>query len=83
MIQQVNGKAKFQQKLKKMKSKLPEKIYKKFYPTRYYRSKFYGNSKIHKLSTNNLDDLTLRPIVFNIGTATYEAAKLLANLLAP
>lgn len=30
MIQQVNGKAKFQQKLKKMKSKLPEKIYKSF-----------------------------------------------------
>ena len=51
MIQQVNWKAKFQEKLKKMKSKLPEKVYKKLYPTRYYRCKFYGNSKIHKLST--------------------------------
>ena len=45
--------------------------------------KFYGNAKVHKLLTNNVDDLPLRPIISNIGTATYETAKYLANLLAP
>ena len=38
---------------------------------------------MHKLSTNNVDDLTLRTIVSNIGTATYETVKCLASLLAP
>ena len=41
------------------------------------------NAKVYKLSTNNVDDLTLRLIVSNIGTATYETAKYLASLLAP
>ena len=41
------------------------------------------NVKVHKLSTNNVDDLTLRPIVSNIGTSTYKTAKYLASLLAP
>ena len=41
------------------------------------------NTQVYKLSNNNVDDLTLRPIVSNIGTATYETAKYLASLLAP
>ena len=41
------------------------------------------NVKVHKLSTNNVDDLTLRPILSNIGTSTYKTAKYLASLLAP
>ena len=58
--------------MRKIKSKLPENVYKKFYPTGSYPSKFYGNAKVHKLSTNNVDDLTLRTIVSNIGTAKCE-----------
>ena len=68
--------------LKKIKSKLPEKVYRKLPPTGSCPGKFYGNAKVHKLFTNNIDDLPLRPIISNIGTATYERAKYLANLLA-
>ena len=75
--------SKVQRTLRKIKSELPEKVYKKLYPTGSCPGKFYGNAKVHKLSTNNVDDLTLRPIVSNIGTATYETAKYLASLLAP
>ena len=75
--------SKVQGTLRKIKSKLPEKVYKKLYRARSYPGKFYGNAKVHKLSTNNVDDLTLRPIVSNIDTDTYETAKYLANLLAP
>ena len=75
--------SKVQRTLRKIKSKLLENVYKKLSPTGSYPSKFYGNAKVHKLSTNNVDDLTLRPIVSNIGTATYATAKYLAILLAP
>ena len=73
--------SKVQRTLRKIKSKLPENVYKKLYLTGSYPGKFYA--KVHKLSTNNVGDLTLRPIVSNIGTATYETAKYLARLLAP
>ena len=49
------------------------------YLTGSYPGKFYGNAKVHNLSTNNVDDLTLRLFVSNIGTATYETAKYLAS----
>ena len=69
--------------LRKIKSKLPQKAYKKLYPTGSCPGKFYGNAKVHKLSINNLDDLTLRPILSNIGRATYGTAKYLASSFAP
>ena len=69
--------SKVQRTFRKIKSKLPKNLYKKLYPTESYPGKFYGNAKIHKLSTKNVDDLTLRSIVPNIGTATYETAKYL------
>ena len=75
--------SKLQITLRKIKSKLHENVYKKLYPTGSYSGKFYGNAKVHKLSTTNVDDLTLRPIVCNIGTATYETTKYLASLLSP
>ena len=75
--------SKIQRTLRKIKSKLPEKVYRKLYLTGSCPGKFYGNAKVHKLLTNNADDLPLRPIISNIGTATYETAKYLANLLAP
>ena len=71
---------KVQQTLRKIKLKLPEKVYKKLYPTGSYPGKYYGNATVHKLSTNNVDDLTLRPIVSNISTAIYETVKYLASL---
>ena len=45
---------------------------------------FYGTAKIHKLSPNDtINELPLRPIVSNIGTATYPLSKYLAELLSP
>ena len=75
--------SKVQRTLRKIKSKLPEKFHKKLYPTGSWSGKFYGNVKVHKLSTNNVNDLTLRPILSNIGTASYETAKYLTISLAP
>ena len=63
--------SKAQKTSRKIKSKLPENVYKKIYPTVSYPGKFYGNAKVNKFSTNNVDDLALRPIASNIGTATY------------
>ena len=75
--------SKVQRTLLKIKSKLPESIYKKLYPTGSAPGKFYGNAKIRKLSSNDVDGLPLRLIVSNIGTATYETAKYPAKLLSP
>ena len=57
---------KVQRTLRKIKSKLLENIYKKLYPTGSAPGKFYGNVKIHKLPSNDVDDLPLRLIVPNI-----------------
>ena len=47
-------------------------------------SAFYGNTKAHKRKKGKkLKELTLRPIVSNVGIATFNIAKYLANLLAP
>ena len=62
--------SKIQRTLRKIKSKLQENIYKKLYPKGSAPGKFYRNAKIHKLSSNDINDLPLRPIVSNIGTAT-------------
>ena len=75
--------SKVQRILRKIKSKLSENIYKKLYPTGSAQDKFYRNAEIHKLSSNDLDGLPLRPIVSNIGIATYETAKYNAKLLSP
>ena len=60
---------KFQKTLKKMKYAMPQNVYSKFFPSGSCLSKFYQTAKLHKLSTNNIDDLTLCPIVSNIDTA--------------
>ena len=45
---------------------------------------FYGTAKVHKLKIGEgLKELTVRPIISNIGTATYETAKYLDTLLTP
>ena len=46
---------------------------------------FYGTTKVHKLQQQHqeqrLEELKMRPIISNIGTATYEIAKYLNKLL--
>ena len=54
------------------------------YPTGSCPGKFYSMAKIHKiLHTDNIDKMSIRPIVSNINTSTYELAKYLAKLLSP
>ena len=61
-----------------------KKITKNFIPTGSQPGLFYGTDKVHKLQGNQgLNELTVRPIISNIGTATYETAKYLNNLLSP
>ena len=60
--------SKVQRTLHKIKLKLPENIYKKLCLTG-SPGKFHGNAKIHKLSSNDANDLPLRPTVSNIGTS--------------
>ena len=75
---------KIQRVVRKMKLKLPSSIYSKIYPTGSAHGKFYGTAKIHKLSSNDtINELPLRPIASNIGTATYHLSKYLAKFLSP
>ena len=54
------------------------------YPTGSRPGLFYTTVKLHKLqNAEGLNELTLRPIISNIGTTTYETAKFLNSLLAP
>ena len=70
--------------LRKIKHAVDEKLYNRLYPTSSKPGSFYGAAKVHKLKEREgVDKLTLRPIISNIGTATYEIARYLAELLAP
>ena len=63
---------------------LSENDHKKLYPTRSRPGLFYGIAKVPRLQGNQgLNELTVRPIISNILTATYESAKYLNNLLSP
>ena len=64
-----------QRTLRKVKSTKPQNIYSKLYPSGSCPGKFYGTAKMQKLSTNNVDDLPLCPIVSNIGKVTYQTTK--------
>ena len=47
-------------------------------------NKFYGTAKNHKIPVNGtVDDLMLRPVISNIGTASYHVAEYLAKMLSP
>ena len=80
---------KVQTALHNIKDAIGEDQYRKIYPSGSNPGRFYGTAKMHKLSDNdernmaNVDKLLLRPIVSNIGTATYKLSKYLAELLAP
>ena len=75
--------SKVQRTLMNVKLQLTEFFYKKLYSTGSYPVKFYGISKVHKLWTNKVDNLTLIPIASDMSTVTYETAKHLARLLVP
>ena len=73
-----------QRLLRKFKCRLPQKEYYQLYPTGSCAGKFYGTAKIHKLPPDgNISNLPLIPIIPNIGTASYQLAKYLAQLLSP
>ena len=74
-----------QRALRNVKSSLNDGEYRKLYPQGSKPAKFYGTAKLHKIPRNSTNDhdLPLRPIVSNIGSATYETSKYLANLLSP
>ena len=70
---------KIQRTLRKIKSTLTKQE-----PLEYTKWLFYGTPKLHKIGKNgNINDLPLRPIVSNIGTATYHLAKHLSKVLSP
>ena len=73
-----------QHTLLKIKTYFDEKQCKKLYPTGSRPGLFHGTAKVGKVrKEETFDELTMRPIISNIGTATYETAKYLNSLLAP
>ena len=73
---------KVQTKLRKVKTKLSSNIYSQVYPTGCSPGKLHRTAKIHKIGTiGKVNDLPAKPIVSNIGAATYHLAKYLAHLL--
>ena len=77
-------KERYKKTLRKIQNKQPSFVYSKTYPTRSSPGKFYGTAKLHKVPNNGtVDQLPLRLIISNTGTATYDLAKYLAQLLKP
>ena len=75
---------KIQQISRKMKNRLSPQEYLRLYPSGSCPGKFNGTAKVHKISENDtVDELPIRPIVSNIGTATYDLSNYLAKLLSP
>ena len=67
-----------------MKRKFTNQEYQKLYPTGSNAGRFYGTRKVHKVPENGtINDLPIRLIVSNIGTASYHIAKCHAHLLSP
>ena len=72
---------KLQRVIRKLKPKLPSKS---IYSSGSCCGKFYGITKIHKMSPNDsIQHLPIQPIVSNIGTARYHLSKYSASLLSP
>ena len=74
-------KTKIQRVLRKNKTNISLQEYLHLYPTGSSPGKLYGTSKILKLSpTDNTEKLSIRSIVSNINTPTYQLAKQKLNL---
>lgn len=68
----------------KIKVPLSKQEYMRIYPTGSVPRKVYGTAKKYKVSVNgNINDVPLCPIIFKIGTASYQLAKYLAKILSP
>ena len=66
------------------KKRLPSFVYSKSCLTVSSPVKFYGTAKLHKVPNNStVQQLPFKPIIYNNGTATYDLAKYLAELLKP
>ena len=68
-----------------MKKRLGKITFNSIYTTASQPGRFYGTAKLHKLEEgfNEVNQLPIRPIISNIGTATCKSSKYLAKLLAP
>ena len=70
--------------IRKIKNNLTKQEYGWLYPTGSSPGKFYGTAKRHKLKQgSSVDDLPLRPVISNVGTASYQLVKYFAELLPP
>ena len=73
-----------QETLLESKMKFSSKVYKKLYPSSSRPGLYFGLAKVHKLNgSTDVNQLPMRPVISNIGTATYELSKYLADLLRP
>ena len=67
-----------------MKNGLSPQEYLRSYPSGSCPGNFYETAKMHKISENEtVDEFPIRPIVSNIGTASFDLSKYLAKLLSP
>ena len=83
MTQPNRLKNKIQRTLRKLKTRLSTQQYYQLYPTGSFPEKSYGTAKLHKLPINGtIHYFPIRPIVSNIGTASYHLAKYLATVLS-
>ena len=63
---------------------MSEEDYKRIHTKSSRPGLFYGTEKLQKLKENDtVENLPLRSIISNVGTATYETAKYLVTLLSP
>ena len=75
---------KVQRPVRKIEDHLSTSEYRTLYPSGSAPGKFYGTAKKHNIPVNGtVDDLPLRPITSNTGTASYHLAKYLAKTLSP
>ena len=73
-IESIEGK--IQHIFRKLNNRLSSKKYYQLYLTGSCPGKFYSTAKIHKLTANGfIDNLCLRPIISNIGIASYRLAE--------
>ena len=67
----------------KVKNAFTNENYEEIYPSCSKPVFIYEKPKIHKLKHNNINELSLRPIISSIGTYNYNLAKFLSSLLKP
>ena len=84
-----------QRTLLEMKKCFSKQVYERIYPSSARPGLYYGLAKVHKISNQineevgSIDSsnaarlLPLRPVISNIGTATYELSRYLAGVLKP